>query len=467
MSHIIYFQVPQRHAKRVKDILDKRRLLDHAHKIQNENAICHIPTMIDLPEGERRQSLAQEAKATIARELGLCENTDEISWFAGTTRSKQSSQFPHKRTTTLMARAVNAWLDGFSSELLGSLKVSPHELLAALPEIHAQYHPLLILSKTAFTSDSWRKVVQGVELQLMQDLYKEITKAFQVTHLALNGLIPLIINGEDNLAGTVNILRSPSQFQPLYGDFGEMTSGPPTDIDFAQALWVSTKQNGIFQCWAPLYTMFSQGNVTEKQRLLNSLQGNSQEINPIESAAVDLYAGIGYFAFSYAMAGFKKVICWELNPWSVEGLRRGAAKNKWNVASIQRDRVDADDNGRLNLEGDENIIVFEEDNTYAVRRIHAMREQLPPVRHVNCGLLPSSRAVWHDAITILDPSLGGWIHVHENIANHERERREKEILESFRSYAGPRGVMSWQLRNVKSYAPGVTHCVMDLQISGG
>ena len=43
-----------------------------------------------------------------------------------------------------------------------------------------------------------------------------------------------------------------------------------------------------------------------------------------KSVLWDLYAGIGYFAFSYAKAGVGKVLCWEINPWSVDGLRRGA-----------------------------------------------------------------------------------------------------------------------------------------------
>ncbi|KAI9790889.1 MAG: hypothetical protein M1816_004650 [Peltula sp. TS41687] len=482
MSQTISFKVQQRHAKKVKDMLDREGLLDRSHKIEKENTFCQIPTNI-AAEGERGNVIAQETKATIARHLGLCENTDEISWTVGSARPRRSSRAAQRSTDSSTARAVTAWLEELSSEDLASLNVSSQELLSALPEMHARYPPLLILSKTAFTPEPWRRVMQSLESHVMQDLYREITMAFDVTHLAVNGAIPLTLNnGADSpttaaaAAGRLNILRSPCQFQPLYGDFGErMLSRPPTTTEtrrhFAQALWVCTKQNGIFQCWAPLYTMFSQGNVTEKQRLLNTLQDNCHDINPGESAAVDLYAGIGYFAFSYAKAGFKKVVCWELNPWSVEGLRRGAEMNRWKttVVSVRSgDGIEPDDSsGRLDLQGDGdgNTVVFEEDNVHALRRIQAMRRQLPPVRHVNCGFLPSSKGVWRDALAILDPRLGGWIHAHENVANHERDRREAEMLEDFRQYAAPRRVVSWQLRNVKSYAPGITHCVMDVQIS--
>lgn len=35
----------------------------------------------------------------------------------------------------------------------------------------------------------------------------------------------------------------------------------------------------------------------------------------------DFYCGIGYFSLSYLRNG-AKVLCWELNPWSIEGFRR-------------------------------------------------------------------------------------------------------------------------------------------------
>ena len=138
------------------------------------------------------------------------------------------------------------------------------------------------------------------------------------------------------MTNSENILRSPVNLTPLYGDFGStptpQTISNPTATDFANALWVTARQNGIWQTWAPLYTMFSRGNVREKARILN-LPTLTTGLDTA-SAAVDLYAGIGYFAFSYRKSsqalekGIKQVLCWEINPWSVEGLRRGAEMNK-------------------------------------------------------------------------------------------------------------------------------------------
>src|SRR5690606_18256943 len=119
------------------------------------------------------------------------------------------------------------------------------------------------------------------------------------------------------------------------------TRWPPRQEDLENAFWVSTKQNGIFQTWAPRYTMFSRGNITEKARILDFHRGDAGLERRKKSLAalkglwaVDLYAGIGYFVFSYAKRGMR-VLCWEINPWSVEGLRRGALRNGWKVKLVQ------------------------------------------------------------------------------------------------------------------------------------
>jgi tRNA wybutosine-synthesizing protein 2 len=158
-----------------------------------------------------------------------------------------------------------------------------------------------------------------------------------------------------------NVLRSPAGLRMLFGDWG----GDGDDgggLGGGGALWVATRQNGIAQVWAPRWTMFSRGNVKEKGRLLAFHDdGGQQDAPPLgedgveaqrrrrrraavaaalppqtrgEAWAVDLYAGIGYFAFSYARLGMR-VLCWELNAWSVEGLRRGARANGWGVRVVR------------------------------------------------------------------------------------------------------------------------------------
>lgn len=214
--------------------------------------------------------------------------------------------------------------------------------------------------------------------------------------------------------------------------------------------------------------MFSRGNISEKARLL-SLDSVEQAVDEGRASgkgccAVDLYAGIGYFAFSYLKAGFDQVLCWDLSPWSIEGLRRGAAANKWSC------RVLTDRGHFESCEAhDAKMLIFNESNEAAIDRISVLKTKLPPIRHVNCGLLPTSRGSWRIALDILDSDLDGWVHVHENFAVNEVDLKAEEVREAFQAMlrqAGMNGVVAIDcLSRLKSYAPGVIHCVVDLRIA--
>lgn len=217
--------------------------------------------------------------------------------------------------------------------------------------------------------------------------------------------------------------------------------------------------------------MFSRGNISEKARILQlpSLTPAVLGYPPEESSAVDLYAGIGYFAFCYARAGVGRVFCWEINGWSVEGLRRGARGNGWGVRVLEEE-----EDGRMGGEarvGEERLVGFQEDNQNASARVEKLRSHVPPVRHVNCGFLPSSSASWPVAVAVLDPVQGGWVHAHENIAVTDIESRREETTKEFKALANhdanrPRWHVQCQhLHRVKSYAPGVMHCVLDIYIA--
>jgi len=347
-----------------------------------------------------------------------------------------------------------------------------------------------------------------------------------------------------------NLLRSPTHLHPLYGFFGNPSSSSnPTPSDYDAALWVTTKQNSLIQTWAPLHTMFSRGNVKEKARLLtfpkpkpqptqdhhdnapreeatqpaaagaaSVLQGGKGRLKKKEGNvswekyAVDLYAGIGYFVLSYARLGLR-VLCWELNPWSVEGLRRGAAANGFSVRVVvaapppspipcssssspppsfstgtEGDCIDTD--WEDVLAGREQIVVFLEDNRHAADRIRVWRERKVEMEvvHVNCGFLPSSMPVWRDAWEIImgggSGSCGGgegegegkaWLHLHENVGVADIEARRAEIQGLFGSWTTEEGQIEGSegrktakvehVELVKTYAPGVWHCVFDVSIT--
>lgn len=240
---------------------------------------------------------------------------------------------------------------------------------------------------------------------------------------------------------------------------------------------MSTKQNGIWQTWAPRYTMFSRGNIKEKARIRGfhdkETALNSKRVIGTEerTVAVDLYAGIGYFVFSYAAAGFKRVWCWEINPWSVEGLKRGAQRNQWSV-QVFKDESLNNVNLELDVTADATIVVFEEGNEFASTRMgwnmsSVNRPSISGnVKHVNCGFLPSSETSWRTAVSAVIDSDSAWLHLHENIGYHDIDARKTAVELLLRSWVTTGHCIDIEhVELVKSFAPGVWHCVFDVHIA--
>ena len=375
----------------------------------------------------------------------------------------------------LLARTLSQWLASLQANGLQTATDS----LAGHHWTYTIYPPLLVLVASDFAILEAATGFSSSSIEF-SSLYEMLCENFNVTHIALNAPIPANLLEKPDVEGIIksqqhlddvkppplNILRSPTGLTPLYGDFGPAlpVNHRPTEAELQSAFWCTAGQNGIYQTWAPRYTMFSRGNVKEKARILelDSLTKERLGRQIQEVGAVDLYAGIGYFAFSYVKAGVGKVLCWEINPWSVEGLRRGAEANKWNVYIIK-----SGDPIHLEKYEDARIVVFEENNEYAAARIDGIRDRIPPVKHVNCGYLPSSKDSGETAVKVLD-STGGWIHAHENIAKRDIEIRKVEFVGIFQGLATKRfeaKVECEHVELVKSYAPGVMHCVLDIAIT--
>ncbi|KAE9380555.1 hypothetical protein N431DRAFT_395569 [Stipitochalara longipes BDJ] len=410
--------------------------------------------------------------------------------------------------------AIRSWLHILPQELFYGVDSYLESLLSRAPRRWVVYPPMVLLPAGSFGDNWWeavgseqiasRNVVQ-LWVFLLENIGRREGKG-PLTHLAVNSGIPLrrpqsqglgsqrlgMLAHVEDCRSTINtpsqenqdygptfddrlfdsyenILRTPSGLNMLHGDFGPSLSPEtiPTAKDFEEAFWVSTKQNGIIQVWAPRYTMFSRGNVKEKARLLGFhrsdqiLESRSlAKEKVISDSAVDLYAGIGYFVFSYVKMGLQKVVGWELNPWSVEGLRRGSVANGWSVKIVPSHEV-------LDFE-DEQIIVLLEDNRSAAKRLQGpWRHKLGPIRHINCGLLPSSEDSWEMALAILDSD--GWLHLHENVGVNDIQSRAGDIEELIMCWLMKTGDQRLakveHVEHVKTFAPGVWHCVFDVYVS--
>ncbi|KAL8296678.1 hypothetical protein RB600_001928 [Gaeumannomyces tritici] len=396
--------------------------------------------------------------------------------------------------------AVTEWLattshSSSSSSSSSSLDDDPTRqlLLDSAPKRWVVYEPMVLLPSGSFASDGWRAALAGSGAADASRLWAAVLAALSarspttpLTHLAVNeGIPPLLSTGRH---GVENVLRSPSGLRMLHGDFGPDTTTTTTtddgaavsDDDFDRAFWVSTRQNGICQTWAPRWTMFSRGNVKEKARLLGLVTTTRN------GWAADLYAGIGYFAFSYARLGLR-VLAWELNPWSVEGLRRGAARNGWRVrvvrgaADLARHTAElvGEGEGEGEGEGDESgvrIVVFQESNEQAARRIAELRDvSTVELRHVNCGFLPSSAPSWRAALDMAAGNGRGggdcWLHLHENVGVAQIGARAAEVQELLAGWAAAADrdgeiatVEVGHTEMVKTFAPDVWHCVFDVRV---
>lgn len=244
--------------------------------------------------------------------------------------------------------------------------------------------------------------------------------------------------------------------------------------------------------------MFSRGNISEKARILG--EGTFEGLDGVggvlgqelgEIAVVDMYVGIGYFAFSYLKRGVGRVYGWEVNGWSVEGLRRGCRVNGWGLRALivdneglvhdEEDRVGNDAmNGLVDelRNGKEiRMVVFQGNNCWARRILEGIKalskSSIEPggsgswlhIRHISLGLLPNSSMSWEDAIDMIDEKRGGWVHVHENVDVRKMEQKRDSIVQHFRAHLGGRMTpFCSHIEQVKTYAPGVMHCVFDMHI---
>jgi tRNA wybutosine-synthesizing protein 2 len=466
-----------------------------------------IPTTIPCRSIDEE---AHELKAELLEQLSLKHLSQDIS-LSYHIPSTISDGSPVSKSP--VHRALKRALDALPEEVLIDLRLTPEALVSAFPEGYSVYKPMILLPHNAFSSEAWKALISThpSDSSLLQPLWQGIAEAVDATHVAINSPIPLRkcdIETERPSQGTIhplihptlrfpqrcfektaqdNILRSPSNLSPIYDDFGPtptpQTLSSPTPSDFADALWVTTKQNGIWQTWAPLYTMFSRGNIREKTRILHHPSVARAFNEP--SAAADLYAGIGYFAFSYRKSGeafedgIKQVLCWELNPWSVEGLRRGAEMNGWTCRVIMSKEELKSLQSRNNLNKsmyNEDFIVFQMSNEDARRTHYLLRHALPrfPIRHVNLGLLPLSKLSWGTAMAMVDDEYGGWIHAHENVGADDINSRTAVVEAEFhrllvrwdklRGERMQRMASVEHVERVKMYAPGVVHCVFDIAI---
>ena len=478
MVEVISLEVLREHVKFVKSKLEQQGLLNKSVQIrsvdsqggrtQSADKRYIIGTNIRTDfSGQRDQT-----EDSLINNLGL-QNIAEAVSICTTIASGSEMARKGRSQVDPVAAAFHTWLSNLPARICTSLDNCNPKRLATAFTGYCIYEPMLLLPVHFSNSHEMSQLLLSCGPTRTEDLYSSLAACTGTTHVAANAPIPRHQQTASEAplqreGCAENFLRSPTGLRPLHGDFGPLVTHPsPTDDDFARALWVSTKQNGVKQVWAPRYTMFSRGNVKEKIRIRNleSVRSDAGE----GCTAVDLYAGIGYFAFSYAKAGVKKVLCFELNPWSVEGLKRGAALNGCEAQVVrEKDVGESWDAEPLVRDEKTRFLVFQMDNARAADVVKTIGPALPPIRHVNCGLLPSSKGSWKTALAVVDHEAGGWLHIHELIKETDIDRVSLSVLDEVQALVGrnDRELRLEHVEKVKSYAPGIIHCVLDIYVSG-
>lgn len=457
----ILLSVPRYLVKSTKDALQRHQRFDKSAKIRRfcaTEAFTYlsldqdtksseegylIPTTVRAhPDDDERKKLM--LKAALLDTLDLNQHTHSIGIYLRNV-STPGSPLPNYellQPASILGQIIQKWLLTLPPTIL---PLSISDLVSVSNWPYTIYPPLLLLPQNTFSNPPWSDLLSTTLRSHIEALYMLLCTHLKITHIALNAPIPT------QIPGTPNILRKPEDLIPLHGSFGPSLSPThiPSSKDFQAAFWCTVRQNGIFQTWAPRHTMFSRGNISEKTRLLGLKTLTTEGLGGVSASAtsaVDLYAGIGYFAFCYAKLGVSKILCWELSGWSVEGLRRGSTENGWGVETFNfnsektldneaiKAKLAAAHNAAHNAHKKQNkqLFIFQEDNQNAADRLSALRSSIPPIRHVNCGFLPTSQASWETAVRVLDPKLGGWIHVHENIEKALFEQRKEEIVRELR-----------------------------------
>lgn len=197
---------------------------------------------------------------------------------------------------------------------------------------------------------------------------------------------------------------------------------PDVELLFGRETETTHLESGMLYRLDPTEVMFSSGNFDEKQRMA-ALDCRGETV-------VDMFAGIGYFTMPLAVkARAARVIACEINPVAVRFLRKNAELN--HVA----DRVQ----------------VFQGDN-----------RDLPGERFADRVVMGYVNITWQflpKAFELIKP--GGVIHYQDTCSI---DRIPHGLLENLRNGSGGRPYEVLGVKEVKAYAPSISHMVVDIRV---
>lgn len=211
------------------------------------------------------------------------------------------------------------------------------------------------------------------------------------------------------------------------GEISGVYRTPDVEVIFGSPLTETIHiENGVRFKIDPQKIMFSSGNMTERRRMAM--------ISHLDEAVVDLFAGIGYFTLPIAVYSKpKKIVACEINPVAFEYLSTNVVLN--HVSSIVEPRLG--------------------DNRKIAPKDCADR--------VILGYLQDPQEYLPVAFECLKNHTG-FLHYHELVPvesiPHQPLSHIKQVARVY-----DRRIELLKVNEIKSYAPKITHVVLDVRIS--
>lgn len=252
--------------------------------------------------------------------------------------------------------------------------------------------------------DKWEKIGDVLIISLPEIFY-ECKEVIGMTYANILGCKSVL----NDIGGIIAEFRTPS-VEIIYGSLNTETVH---------------KENGVRYKLDPKRVMFSSGNMSERIRMSN-ISNNNETV-------VDLFAGIGYFSLPMAVHSKpEKIFACEINPISYDYLCENITFN--NVTNIVEP-----------LKGDNREISPEN-----------------VADRVIMGYVGGTEKFLPSAFRCLRNNTG-IIHFHEKYPDDVVPKKPLEIITSEANEKNL-DVNLLKYSSVKSYAPGISHYVFDLEV---